>query len=187
MHCTMDDLVALRDGEGSVWARQHVNHCATCQAELDALFQRIAQLKALPALRPPRDRWSQVRDEIVGARHRRRRAWGGWSLAAAAAVAGVVVLGPWGQGSTLHAELTQAKQQSASLESTLQQVEPEGRVMSGREAALAAQLEDEIAALDAQLITPRQEAQEVNLWRQRVDLMQRLVQVRVTRASYVGL
>ena len=58
MHCTMDDLVALRDGEGSVWARQHVNHCATCQAELDALFQRIAQLKALPALRPPRDRWS---------------------------------------------------------------------------------------------------------------------------------
>ena len=59
--------------------------------------------------------------------------------------------------------------------------------MSGREAALAAQLEDEIAALDAQLITPRQETQEVNLWRQRVDLMQRLVQVRVTRASYVGL
>mgnify|MGYP001363656060 CR=1 FL=1 len=30
-------------------------------------------------------------------------------------------------------------------------------------------------------------AQLVDLWRQRVELMQRLVQVRVARAKYVGL
>jgi hypothetical protein len=32
-----------------------------------------------------------------------------------------------------------------------------------------------------------QEALLVDLWRQRVDLMQQLVQVRATRAKYVGL
>jgi hypothetical protein len=55
MHCTIEDLVALRDGEGSVWARRHVEVCAECQAERERLYQRVAQLKALPALRPPRD------------------------------------------------------------------------------------------------------------------------------------
>ena len=63
--------------------------------------------------------------------------------------------------------------------------------MNGREADLAARLEDQIAVLDGRLTlsgapaTP--EAQLVDLWRQRVDLMQQLVQVRVTRAKYVGL
>ncbi|MGH7606546.1 MAG: hypothetical protein ACREME_04320, partial [Gemmatimonadales bacterium] len=60
-HCTMGDLGALRAGEGSVWARQHVAACAACRAELEALYQRVAQLKALPALRPARDRWPVVR------------------------------------------------------------------------------------------------------------------------------
>ena len=51
---------------------------------------------------------------------------------------------------------------------------------------MAAALEDRIAAIDGQLA--EQEAQEqLNLWRQRADLMQQLVQVRVTRANYVGL
>src|SRR2546425_12071391 len=57
MHCTMDDLLALRAGEGSAWARQHAAGCAVCRAELEALYQRVAQLKALPVRRPARDRW----------------------------------------------------------------------------------------------------------------------------------
>src|SRR3989442_7713308 len=65
MHCTMEDLVAVRDGEGSTGARRHLEDCAACRAELDALYQRVAQLKALPALRPPRDRWDVVRAELV--------------------------------------------------------------------------------------------------------------------------
>ena len=56
MHSTMDDLLALRAGEGSAWARQHAAGCAACQAELEALYQRVAQLKALPTRRPARDR-----------------------------------------------------------------------------------------------------------------------------------
>ena len=63
MHCTMDDLLALRAGEGSAWARQHAAGCAACRAELEALYQRVAQLKALPARGPARDRWPVVRDD----------------------------------------------------------------------------------------------------------------------------
>ena len=91
-------------------------------------------------------------------------------------------------GRRLNQTLTGTGVKEATLESTLQQVGGgfDGRVMSGREAAVAAALEDRIAAIDGQLA--EQEAQEqLNLWRQRADLMQQLVQVRVTRANYVGL
>src|SRR5213595_1091053 len=95
MHCTMDDLLALRAGEASGWARSHAEGCAECQAELDALYQRIAQLKALPARRPARDRWPAVRDAVLAERRRRRERWGVSGLAAAAALAGVLVFRPF--------------------------------------------------------------------------------------------
>src|SRR2546428_13861912 len=82
MHCTMEDLVAVRDGEGSTGARQHLEDCAACRAELDALYQRVAQLKALPALRPPRDRGDVGRAELVATQRLRRRRGGTVSLAA---------------------------------------------------------------------------------------------------------
>jgi hypothetical protein len=191
MHCTMDDLLALRDGEASVWARRHVEECAACRAELEGLYQRVAQLKALPALRPPRDRWSVVRDTIVVQRTQRRRRWAGYGLATAAAIVGLMVLGPMSGNIGIADELAQAKQQSAQLESTLQDYDPESRVMSGREAEITARLEDQIAQVDGRLADldaqAAREAQLVDLWRQRVQLMEQLVQVRVTRAKYVGL
>jgi hypothetical protein len=191
MHCTMDDLLALRDGEASVWARRHVEECAACRAELEGLYQRVAQLKALPALRPPRDRWSVVRDTIVVQRTQRRRRWAGYGLATAAAIVGLMVLGPMFGNIGIADELAQAKQQSAQLESTLQDYDPESRVMSGREAEITARLEDQIAQVDGRLADldaqAAREAQLVDLWRQRVQLMEQLVQVRVTRAKYVGL
>lgn len=191
MHCTMDDLVAVRDGEGSVWARRHVEECATCRGEMDALYQRVAQLKALPSLRPPRDRWTAVRDTIVAERTRRRRRWMRAGLAVAAALAGVMVVGPMIGHPGYAEKLADAMRQSAELEDSLQMYDLDGRVMSGTQAELTARLEDQIAALDGQLAQlgerAAREAQLVELWRQRVDLMQQLVQVRVTRATYLGL
>lgn len=191
MHCTIEDLVALRDGEGSVWARRHVEQCAECQAERERLYQRVAQLKALPALRPPRDRWPAIRDAVVAERSRKRRRWMRGGLAVAAAVAGLMIVRPMVQQPVRADELAQAKQQSAQLETTLRDYDSDSRVMSGREADLTAQLEDQIAVLDGQLSqlgdSARADAQLVDLWRQRVDLMQQLMQVHVTRAKYVGL
>src|SRR5262245_2809973 len=108
MHCTMEDLGALRAGEASVWARRHITTCAACQAELEALYQRVAQLKALPALRPPRDRWPVVQAALRAAQSRRRRAWGTWtgSLALAATLAALLLVTPSNQ-TALHAELKQ--------------------------------------------------------------------------------
>ncbi len=191
MHCTMDDLLALKDGEASVWARQHAEDCAVCRAQLDALYQRVAQLKALPSVRPPRDRWSVVRETIVAQRTQRRRRWTGFGLATAAAIVGVMVLGPALGNTGIAEDLAQAKQQSAQLETTLQDYDPENRVMSGQQAELTARLEDQIAQVDGRLAEldagAAREAQLVDLWRQRVQLMQQLVQVRVARAKYVGL
>jgi hypothetical protein len=193
MHCTMDDLGALRAGEASVWARQHITTCAACQKELEALYQRVAQLKALPALRPARDRWPAVREVVRAERARRRRrlsTWGG-SLAAAAALAGLLLVRPsGGQGGALHAELSQAKQQSATLEDSLQRYDLDGRVVSGHAAALVADLEDRISDIDGTLTRREpgaQDAQLVRLWQERVDLMRELVNARATRARYVGL
>ena len=83
MHCTMDDVLALAAGEGSAWARQHVAGCAACRAELEALYQRVARLKALPARRPARDRWPAVRDAVLDERRRRRERWYGCTLSRA--------------------------------------------------------------------------------------------------------
>lgn len=194
MHCTMEDLTALRAGEASVWARQHITTCATCQAELEGLYQRVSQLKALPSLRPPRDRWLAVRDVVRAEKSRRRRAWSAWggSLAAAAALAGILLVRPsGGQSGSLHAELSQAKQQSATLEDSLQEYyDIDGRVLSGHAAAVVADLEDRISALDgtlAQQDARAQDAQLVKLWQERVGLMRELMNARATRARYIGL
>jgi hypothetical protein len=56
-----------------------------------------------------------------------------------------------------------------------------------------ADLEDRIAVIDGDLArqaAPKAQAQDaelVKLWQQRVDLMRQLVNVRSTRARYVGL
>jgi hypothetical protein len=191
MHCTMEDLTALRAGEASVWARAHITTCAACQAELEGLYQRVAQLKALPALRPPRDRWLAIRAGMRTERSRRRRTWGAWtgSLAAAAALTGILLV-PSGKSGSLHAELSQVKQQSATLEDSLQQYDLDGRVLSGHAAAVVAELEDRISALDgtlAQQNARAQDAQLVKLWHERVGLMRELVNARATRSRYVGL
>jgi hypothetical protein len=189
----MDDLLALRAGEASVWARRHVEDCAACRTELEGLYQRVAQLKALPALRPPRDRWSVVRDAARVDRVRRRRTWSGWGLAAAAALVGVLLVPQFGRHGELRAELSHAKDQSATLEDQLQNYDVDGRVLTGRMAARVAELEDRIAVIDGDLarwgaVKPQaQDAELVRLWQQRVDLMRQLVNVRVSSARYVGL
>lgn len=194
MHCTMDDLGALQAGEASVWARRHITTCEICQQELEKLYQRVAQLKALPALRPPRDRWPAVQSILRAERSRRRRTWGAWSgsLALAATIAAVMLVRPSGQSGSLHAELSQAKQQSATLEDSLQQFDVERSVLSGQEAAVMAALEDRISLLDGTLAQQVEGAHErdaelVRLWQERVGLMRELVKARATRARYVGL
>jgi len=172
---------------------QHLETCPACRTELEALYQRIAALKALPVRRPARDRWPAVRDTLRAEQRRQRRRWGAWSLSAAAGIALLLLIRPGPGGRVDAAELERVKQQSATLEAELERYDPDARVTSGRTAALAAALEDRIAVIDGELAqgetpeAPVRGAELVKLWQQRVDAMQQLMTVHVTRANYVGL
>lgn len=197
-HLSMDALLALREPgtePGTATAREHLNHCPHCQLELDRLHQRVARLKALPSLRPGRDRWPETHARVRAERKQRRtRVIGMTGLAAAASVAIVLATGqvtPLPQTSA-H-ELQQVMVRSQALETALSEFNPEGRVIDGRTAQMAQELEDRIArvdrALEATELSPEQGHDQdlLSLWRERVGLLDALVDVHLTRASDAGL
>jgi len=191
----MSELLAVREGEGSAWARAHLEECPFCQQEMDLLYGRVSALRALPAHRPPRDRWASIKAQAARERRGtvvRRSAFG--ALAAAAAIAvlvgirGIGVVGPTpASGQT---ELETLMAQSRQLETTLHTYDPDGRVLNARAAGIIADLEDRIALVDAGIsqMTARGGSRDdlISLWRDRVDLMDALVNAHVTRAAYVG-
>jgi hypothetical protein len=198
-HLSMDTLVSLREPgsePGHAAAHEHLNQCAHCQAELQRLHQRVARLKALPTLRPGRDRWPETRARYTADRRRRRtRVAGLTGLALAVSVAAVMSVGdvsrpPDGTA----AQLDQAMERSQVLESALSEYNPGGRVLDGRTARIAGELEDRIARVDRELEATellRQQATTdrdlLKLWRERNGLLDALVDVHVTRASNAGL
>jgi hypothetical protein len=186
----MEDLLDLRAGDGSAAARRHIEACDACTAELEALHQRAAQLRALPPRRPSRDRWPAVREALAVERRgqRRRVALRVAGLAAAAGLFGIVALRAFGPGATpaYGDEIARAKQESAAIEQQMGDYGVSGGVMTGREAALAAVLEDRIAVIDGALVQAAREAELLKLWQQRVDLMAQLFEVRASGAGYVA-
>jgi len=196
-HLSMEALLSLREvgtEPGDATARAHLESCPGCRAELDRLHQRVARLKALPALRPTRDRWPQTAARVRAERRRRRfRTSGLIGLAAAASIALGVVVGRNGGVSVGEQEIHQAMERSQALESALSEFHPEDRILDGRTAGIAQALEDRIARVDrelemAELLEHQTRDQQVlKLWRERVGLLDALVDVHVTRASNVGL
>jgi hypothetical protein len=196
-HCTMSELLAVRDGEGSAWAREHLEGCSFCQRELELVHQRVAALRALPSARPPRDRWAAVREQALRQRRVSRVRRGGWSVLAIAA--GLVLMvgvrqwsgdGPAPGVAEAAPELAELMDQSRQLEAALREYGTEGRVLNARAAGIIADLEDRIAVVDAGIVQAsarRQIPNElVDMWRSRVSLMDALVGAHVTRAAYVG-
>ena len=192
IHCTMDELLAIRDGQGSQGALRHLDECDECCHELELLHQRVAALKALPSLRSPRDRWSVVRDEVLAQRARARRRFGGWLTAAAAAsVALAVGLGglvtPAVQEQDPLAELVSEAQM---LERALRTMRPETRVLTGRIASAVAALEDRLELLDLRFEQARvrrlSKERVIVLWQERVGLMDLLVNVHARPVILIG-
>jgi len=197
-HLSMDSLVSLREPgsePGAAAAREHLNQCPHCQAELQRLHQRVARLKSLHTLRPGRDRWPETKARYQADRRRRRtRVVGLTGLAMAASVALALTVGNLSRPADATAEqLNQAMERSQVLESALSEYNPGGRVLDGRTARIAGELEDRIARVDRELeVTEllRQQATDrdlLKLWRERVGLLDALVDVHVTRASNAGL
>jgi hypothetical protein len=200
-HLSMEQLLQLQGpatDPGIGDARAHLASCPSCQAELDRLHQRVARLKALPALRPARDAWPAIHGRISAERHQRQTRWMGVAgLALAASVILAVILTDVSHVDDLAAStsvaIDSAKAQSRELEHAILQFDPESRVIDGRTARVAADLEDQIAELDRELQQMQsieniaREHEVLQLWRQRVGLLDALVDIHVTRASNVGL
>ena len=199
IHLSMETLVGLREAgmePGAAAAREHLDACALCRAELERLHQRVARLKALPPLRPARDRWPAVRDRVRAERRRQRARFAGLSgLAAAASVALALAVSTLRQpeAGLTPAEIEQTMARSQVLESAIDRIDPESRVLDGRTGGIAQELEDRIARVDRELemveLTEPQsrDSDLLRLWRERVGLLDALVDVHATRASYVGL
>ena len=192
IHCTMDELLAIRDGQGSQGALRHLDECDECCNELELLHQRVAALKALPSLRPPRDRWSVVRDEVLARRARTRRRFGGWLTAAAAASVALAVgfgglVTPAVQEQDPLAELVSEAQM---LERALRTMRPETRVLTGRIAGAVAALEDRLELLDLRFEQARVQRlsreRVIVLWQERVGLMDLLVNVHARPVILIG-
>jgi hypothetical protein len=197
-HPSLEALLNLREPgaePGVAATREHVDQCPHCQAEVDRLHQRVARLKALAPLRPGRDRWPETAARFRADRRRRRtRVVGFTGLAAAASVVLALSVGRLSHPIAANAEqLSQAMERSRALESALSAYNPEGRVLDGRTAGIAQELEDGIARVDRELEVAelsRQQARDeelLKLWRERVGLLDALVDVHVTRASNAGL
>lgn len=209
-HCSIEELIEVRNGHGSYGARTHVDECEECRDELDRLHQRVAALKALPSVNAPRDRWPAVRARLVADR---RRVWwlrGGWAAAATIAllVGGSAFFGaaatddrgvPTSGVSRLpsqvlvvpsNQDMRDLVAQSRYLDRALESLTEERRVMNGLTALAIADLEDRILVIDTRLLDARRELMNqqelLNLLRQRVVLMDELVNTHQRRATYIG-
>jgi hypothetical protein len=192
-HGTTEELLALRDGEGTAWAKAHVASCEGCSAELFRLEQVRAQLRALPAFAPPRDRWA-----LIAERARRERGARRWSrsvgLAAAAMLGGLLLVAVQGtRPDPLEAQATlrTAMARSQAMEQVLRGMDPDGRALGGEAAGAVATLQGRLEALDAKLGDPsawRDEPQrQAEMWNERAGLLSALVDVHTTRVAYAGL
>ena len=201
-HLTMEQLLALREPglePGVQGWRDHASACDICHAELHLLDQRVARLRALPTLSPSRNRFAEVQSRAQADRWRRRAitfSLGGLALAASVALA--VVLLPQSPAGPTVAQLAEQRElediisRSQQLEGAIEAYNPDRRVTDGRTATVAANLEDRLARVDQQIqlvdiMDQRVRQQEaLRLWRERVGLLNALVDVHVTRAKAVG-
>jgi len=195
IHCTMDELLAIRSGEGSRGALEHLESCDACTEEMERLHQRVAALKALPAVTVPRERWSVVRDEVLTGRGRRRRRLATWmGLATAASVAAAV-----GFSQLPHIQIAEREtgdevlvllEDAQTLEQALRRLRPETRVLTGRQATAIALIEDRISLIEARLDEARVRRLPRNdmimLLQQRVGLMDALVDIHTVNLTLIG-
>jgi hypothetical protein len=195
MHLSLEELLAVRDGEAGASSVEHVAACTTCAAEVERLTAVRSALAVLPEERPSRDLWPAVAARAAGERERRRWKRAGW-IAAGLAATFTIAIGVRGALET-YAEAKLARQteslvaESQRLEQALRSSERQGKVMSGRTAGTVVQIEDRIAVIDAQLARaggdryPSRER--IGLWQERVRLLDALVSVERSGTTYLGL
>lgn len=190
MHAGFHELTEIAAGRRP--ADAHVAGCPDCARELERVRRVRSGLEALPELAPPPDAWDTISRRAAAApRLVRRRTLP--AAAAAALLAAVVALwllpeppegaGP-GAGVPEGTALAGLLEENARLEALLAEL-PEPSTMRLGTAYTVAALEDRLAMVDdgitAVTLEPYRPDVAEELWRERVVLMNSLVQVRYGR------
>lgn len=199
----MEDLLKILDGEPlDAGLKTAMLADPTVRAELEQLRSRRARLQALPALQPGSDLWPDVRAAAETVREPRRLRVRSVVLGLAAGLA-LLALGlrlssigqserePQATLGTPAAALTpELREESARLERLLSALPRQPRVMTAATAGTIAGLEDHVASIDQRLSLAAAGRMELAyreaLWRERVDVMTALVQVRYAQAQDLG-
>jgi anti-sigma factor RsiW len=194
MHLTLDELLAVRDGEAAPDSVAHVAACPACHAEVERLREVQRALRSLPARRPDADLWPAVRSRLDEERWRRR--WRLYGSVAASIALAVTLLAAVRGGLEAYHEARLATRtkalvaQSQLLERTLRSYQASSPV-SGRTVSDLVEIEDRIAVIDARLAqlgevrTARTDT--LALWRERVTLLDALVAMHATPQDCIGL
>jgi hypothetical protein len=149
-----------------------------------------AALRALPAPTPPRSAWPDLAARLAARRRRARTRWIGAGLAAgvtlalglAFALRSTDAVAP--TAGVAHTESTPVPADNAliarnqQLEEALRRADARALPLDGGAALASAEIEDLIGMVDLELsyVSDRDNARA--LWRQRLDLMQQLAEVR---------
>lgn len=207
MHANTEQLLSVRDGESvSPEIRAHLEGCDNCRRRLRDLEEVRARLRSLPAVEPPRDLWRTVAVGSVEQPARHGFHWGSGLAIAASFVLGLALLMRVGDqddpsraplettppatvselvASDNAANLTALQTRSRKLEALRAAIPRQPQVERAGTAMTIAELEDRIALVDVRLRAADAlgltEAQKHALWKERVNLMQSLVQVEYAR------
>ena len=197
MHWRTEDLLSLRDGEPLDAAeRKRLESLPEADAELRRLSALREKLRGLPELEPPAAAWNRIEARLAPGRRSSKR-----SIRRVAAVAaGVATLAL--AASLLALRLDALREpdtaidaerdyhallaESARLERLLLRIPPQRGIRQVSTASTIAGLEDQIAWIDAlisesaALDTDAEYRQ--TLWRERVTVMNALVDVRYAQA-----
>ena len=145
------------------------------------------RLRSLPSFTPPPGGWSRLSARMQAKRRQRYAAWGGGLALAASVLVAVALVGVKpdpvpGAGNPFAArpaktEVAQLISRSQNLERQLSSARPQVAVWSSGRDARAGMIEQRLRMIDAQLnITADPDSAEA-LWRDRVKLMNALVEL----------
>jgi hypothetical protein len=208
MHASLEQLIGLRDEEPvSVEVQQHVRGCGQCAAALNGLLAARERLTALADPLPPPDAWQRI--AAASNLSLRRRRWlpaAGFGLAATAAAAALLVVNlhvkpvPARNDTALvspsgaePADVNQLMAQSRYLERAVLKLDgpADSMAVSADTASTVAALEDRIALVDYEINSAagvdNNDPHMVQLWKQRVDLLQSLAAVRYAQVADAGI
>ena len=205
MHVRLDELLSLRDGAPvDAGVRTHVMGCAECAAELARMRALRDQLRALPPVpEPTSDGWIGVRARLQAPGTRsaglaRMAPYAAAASLAALAVLGALRLAEWRTPATAQPEplivletdtVHDWQERSRALEQLLAALPERPAVERAGTSVPIESLEAEVQWLDHRLSQAGADGgapEAARLWRDRVEVMNSLVQLRYVEAQHVA-